>query len=103
MSDTAKLTTKQLMCIAAQSVLDHRDAGRAMDPQAVDWAEFILKANTPQRPSHASATYVRLCGMRLGESVKFPTTAEAVVARQKCSKFYGKKFQLRGDTITRTE
>ena len=35
----------RLLCIAAQSLLAYRDSGRKCDPDAVRWAETVLRVN----------------------------------------------------------
>ena len=41
----------ELMCIAARNLLAHRDCGRKCDPEAVRWAETVLRNNVAFRPS----------------------------------------------------
>jgi len=47
--------TRELMRIAAQRVLDNRDAQRGVDPLAIEWAQTVLRQNPP----HESRTPVR--------------------------------------------
>ena len=41
----------RLLCIAARDLLAHRDSGRKCDPEAVRWAEAVLRNNVACRPS----------------------------------------------------
>ena len=41
----------RLLCIAAHDLLAHRDCGRKCDPEAVRWAETVLRNNVAFCPS----------------------------------------------------
>ena len=47
------MTAEQVdrMLIAARNLLAHRDCGRKCDPEAVRWAETVLRNNVAFRPS----------------------------------------------------
>ena len=47
----------RLLCIAAQSFLAHRDCGRKCDPEAVRWAETVLRNNPRFDPLRDSKNF----------------------------------------------
>ena len=53
------MTEKQveLMCIAARNLLAHRDCGRKCDPEAVRWAETVLRNNPRFDPLRDSKNF----------------------------------------------